>query len=333
MRSWGAVILVAALSAGAGLGCSQSSTFQCNDDGSCGPSGTCEANNFCAFPDTTCPSGRRYGDFAEEFAGRCVDADAETEPAGSTSSTSGGSTTSGATTLPLTDGTSGESSTGPVVDETGSSTSGVGEAAVTTNGEQTIGPLAIAENLDDGCMYGTANGGVTWLPSGEANMLGFLGEFPLGRPYYGYFRFELPQALPMGTGVPSATLTLDGHTTYQWNRDAYALAIRIEVSEDAAQVQGEERFPANGQTQLYEEFVRWPEAGGLVWDVDGTNVSTDVGPLIEALLQDVGGLEAGAHVQFWISKAELVQDAEVGYVDFTANPNRAATLTLTVNGQ
>ena len=36
--------------------------FACTDNASCGPGGTCETNGFCSFPDSTCPSGRRFGD-------------------------------------------------------------------------------------------------------------------------------------------------------------------------------------------------------------------------------------------------------------------------------
>lgn len=324
------MLLAAAMGTGASLGCTSAPTFQCSDDASCGPSGTCEANNFCSFPDTTCPSGRRYGDFSEEYGQRCVDPDAETEPT-STSTSSGGTTDASPVTtgLSLSDASDSGSTDGGSVD-TGTTTSG--EASETTSDdERTIGPLQIQTNLDDGCIYLNGENDATWLPSGEQNSLGFLGEYPLGSPYYGYFRFELPEALPAGTAVPTATLTLDGHATYQWNPEAYALAIYVEISGDAEPVDGSDRFPSEGQTELSEESVRWPARGGLTWDVQDTNTSTNVGPLLEALIAQMGGLDAGAHVQFWISKAELGQDAEVGYVDFTADPERASTLTLTIN--
>jgi hypothetical protein len=35
--------------------------------------GYCEETGFCSFPDRSCPSGRRYGDYAApDYAGECV---------------------------------------------------------------------------------------------------------------------------------------------------------------------------------------------------------------------------------------------------------------------
>src|SRR5262249_5965098 len=39
---------------------------------SCGAAGTCEANGFCSFPDSSCSSGRRYGELGGTSAGQCV---------------------------------------------------------------------------------------------------------------------------------------------------------------------------------------------------------------------------------------------------------------------
>ncbi len=44
-------------------GCSQTNPYSCESSVQCvlgGVKGTCEASGFCAFPDTTCPSGERY---------------------------------------------------------------------------------------------------------------------------------------------------------------------------------------------------------------------------------------------------------------------------------
>ncbi len=41
-------------------------SFRCTDSSQCGTGATCEAAGFCSFDDTTCPSGRRYGEFASE---------------------------------------------------------------------------------------------------------------------------------------------------------------------------------------------------------------------------------------------------------------------------
>jgi hypothetical protein len=66
MRS---LILLVAL---ASAGCLRSTQFQCSNDTACGASGVCEATGYCSFPDTDCPSGRRYGDSAGGSAGQCT---------------------------------------------------------------------------------------------------------------------------------------------------------------------------------------------------------------------------------------------------------------------
>jgi hypothetical protein len=44
-------------------GCGQTlKEFACGPEKSCGPGGTCETAGFCSFEDSSCPSGRRYGD-------------------------------------------------------------------------------------------------------------------------------------------------------------------------------------------------------------------------------------------------------------------------------
>src|ERR1041384_7471469 len=65
--------VIATLAAVVVAGCSPHATsFTCTGDPSCGPGGTCELNGFCSFADSTCSSGRRYGDLGGPSAGQCV---------------------------------------------------------------------------------------------------------------------------------------------------------------------------------------------------------------------------------------------------------------------
>ena len=53
----------------------RTTTFHCDSDAQCvngGVQGTCEANNFCSFPDTACDSGKRFGSLSGSAAGECV---------------------------------------------------------------------------------------------------------------------------------------------------------------------------------------------------------------------------------------------------------------------
>jgi hypothetical protein len=70
-------VRIAALLAGAALaaGCLRTSPYACQRDDQCG-AGTCEptadGRRFCAAADTTCASGRRFGDTAADLAGACT---------------------------------------------------------------------------------------------------------------------------------------------------------------------------------------------------------------------------------------------------------------------
>lgn len=84
-------------------GCT-ANAFACEDAGDCAGvmGGVCESTGWCSFPDDTCDSGRRYGEWAgNELAGACVD-DVGTGSSGSTDD--GASATSpDPTTLSTTD--------------------------------------------------------------------------------------------------------------------------------------------------------------------------------------------------------------------------------------
>lgn len=74
--------IVAALSIGL-LGCPGTNPVECRDQTSCdlGPGGVCtvapSGNQWCAYPDTACPSGIRYSDqyIGDGLAGTCVSDD------------------------------------------------------------------------------------------------------------------------------------------------------------------------------------------------------------------------------------------------------------------
>lgn len=96
--------------------------FQCLTTEDCAgrPGGSCETTGFCSFPDETCPSGRRYGEFASSaFSDICVDPDVGT----STSYESGSSSSSPGTTVVPGTGPSGSGGSGTSTDASSSVTS------------------------------------------------------------------------------------------------------------------------------------------------------------------------------------------------------------------
>ena len=52
-------------------GCLRTISFHCASNADCN-AGTCEVNDYCSFPDSVCPSGRRFGDLSAQFSNTCV---------------------------------------------------------------------------------------------------------------------------------------------------------------------------------------------------------------------------------------------------------------------
>jgi len=64
LRRIAAIALVAA--------CSPPGEFLCTTASECGNGGACEGDRHCSFVDTTCASGRRYGEYAGSVSSACV---------------------------------------------------------------------------------------------------------------------------------------------------------------------------------------------------------------------------------------------------------------------
>ncbi|HMG52413.1 MAG TPA: hypothetical protein VK601_03000, partial [Kofleriaceae bacterium] len=71
MRIRAAAILAVVMVTGCKYGAAE---FACSAEKSCGPGGTCESNGFCSFADSTCESGRRFGELGGASSGECVPA-------------------------------------------------------------------------------------------------------------------------------------------------------------------------------------------------------------------------------------------------------------------
>src|SRR5687768_7148808 len=58
-----------------GFGCLSKPRFECGGATDCldgAAQGTCEPDGFCSFADSSCDSGRRYGDLSGPMANQCV---------------------------------------------------------------------------------------------------------------------------------------------------------------------------------------------------------------------------------------------------------------------
>lgn len=87
------LLLVAAAMAVAAGGCVREGAFRCTDDLQCtlgSMQGLCERSaGFCAFPDTACQAGFRYGDQAGSLSNDCVGGDGFVAVGGTVSGVSG----------------------------------------------------------------------------------------------------------------------------------------------------------------------------------------------------------------------------------------------------
>lgn len=133
-------------------GCSSDGAYTCSDASMCmvgQVAGICQATGYCSFPDGTCDSGQRYGEFAGAgLADECVPPGvAETETNEPDTSTTGDSstttlgTTSGPTTNEITTDSTTTMEPGPLSDtgDESSSTTGIDPTTITTTASDDSG--------------------------------------------------------------------------------------------------------------------------------------------------------------------------------------------------
>ena len=158
--------------------------------------------------------------------------------------------------------------------------------------------IEIADPADDGEFWARPVD-PRWFPDGEEdfdNRL-FIGHWD-GAAVWGYFRFQLPKAIPASATIVEPTeLVLWGRTPENWDDSSDSLFVS---ATDAcnAEVVSESMPMAQGVT----DSVRWPaeDGGGLAWQVGTDNAIGSVASLLETLVRAHDGLREGHHVQLWI---------------------------------
>ena len=104
----------------AAIGCTNSPTFNCQDSEDCSSSGQCEPSGFCSFPDSECPSGRRYGDLAGVgLANECVIPGGDGTGSATSTTTTGGTSDAQTSDTTTTIGTTSGSESGAQGSATG----------------------------------------------------------------------------------------------------------------------------------------------------------------------------------------------------------------------
>lgn len=175
-----------------------------------------------------------------------------------------------------------------------------------------------------------------WSAQGERSNLLYMGSYNIaewgglgGGLTPSVFRFTLSQDIPAGATITSALLSLYGLDVWDWDNGSDALRIALEFSDDAESIMSSGDMPlAAGGRDLLATTARWPETGGLTWQRPGWNTSPNLAALLQELVDTLGGLNAGAHVQFYVYGAVSNINSEVAVEDSSHPGEHPATLTI-----
>lgn len=168
--------------------------------------------------------------------------------------------------------------------------------------------LTIASDQDDGEILGASD---PLYPDGESaddrDYMGYWG----GAPTWAFVRYALPASLPSGAHVLDARLHLTGTGVAGLVPVEDALALVGEDSPDAPMLVSSTAVPGRGLPGTMA-VVRWAAIGN--WAI-GENVSPDLSPILQELVDRHGGLASGAHVVLWLDGAGYTLDGEVAFQD------------------
>ncbi len=184
--------------------------------------------------------------------------------------------------------------------------------------------LRIAEDLDDG----EITAGVVFADGEEGESL-FIGWWT-DQASWGYFRFQLTDAIPAGSVVEAAELSLHGVMVNdsQWDAARHWVVLGGEDTGDSARVTAVDHVPGEARAAT-PELVRWPATGTLAWAFDGWNVSPDLSAMVQGLVDRHGGLRAGASIQLWMRAGlDDPSNHEVQVADFGNPVMQPASLTI-----
>lgn len=197
--------------------------------------------------------------------------------------------------------------------------------------------LTVTDDADDGQFDpSTSVIPAGWSVKGERSNLLYMGSYNIaewgglgGGLTPSVFRFTLSHDIPAGATITSAALSLYGLDVWDWDNTTDALSIALEFSDDAAPITSSADMPlAVGGRDLLTATARWPESGGLVWQHPGWNTSPNLAALLQELVDTLGGLNAGAHVQLYVYGAVSNVNSEVAVEDSSHSGDHAATLTI-----
>ncbi len=276
-------IALGAFSAGLVVGaCARDGWFHCKRDEECaaGGEGRCEPDDRCSYPDGSCESGRRYGEWAGELSRDCVDAPATTTGIASDASSTTLADATTTTTDPI-------GTTTTTTSTSSSSTSSTGSSE--TTGGAPPQPLGHWP-LDDG------EASVTASDIGSGDHPGALigGTWVRGRIGTGALQLEQEEdGVDLGNDADFALSTASGVTIMGWARfDAFPATNAALVAKYAAY---SIRFWGDAATGFTANMIIDPDGGTGDGDTDGP-------------LDAYGQIVCGTPTKLVLSGAEAPED-------------------------
>jgi len=196
--------------------------------------------------------------------------------------------------------------------------------------------IVVAADIDDGELDETQSYGVAgYAPQGEHDCEVYSGGYskathPGNGHTIAFWRFAMPGAVPPGSRVIAADLSLHGDGDWVWDPSRFALTVLAERSADAPAVASIADDPLRaGGRSLVSATVRWPATGGLAWVAGAWNQSPDLSAPLQEVVDSAGGLSAGAHLQLFTWREDTFDaDGEVTARDSCGADGNAPRLHL-----
>ncbi len=208
----------------------------------------------------------------------------------------------------------------PVIGDAGPAVDGGLDAPMTTTWT-----LSITDDADDGEVIVAGTERAVYIDGENGDQIDYAGQWS-GAPTWAFVRYAVPGAIPPGARVLDARLRVSGLAAAGLVTTDDGLAITGERSADAPAITARDDVPGglNGRVGT-TAVVRWPALGN--WAI-GDDISPDLSPIVQELVDQPGGLASRAHVVLWLDAADYAQDGEVSFQD-TTQTVAGPTLTIT----
>lgn len=192
--------------------------------------------------------------------------------------------------------------------------------------------LSILEENDDGEIWMGFNPGSQIVFNGENNSSDVYAGIWDGIPVLTFLRFKLVKAIPAGSTITNAQLSLYGNGDFYWNNSTH-LIITADDSANANQLtSAADRIGGENGRNAVPVTVDWYGAAGanLNWNTSGLNTSSNISTIIQSIVDRNNGIAANSYIQLWLytdAPATSGSGAEVGIADF-GHANHATSFTV-----